>query len=122
MNNLTKQIVIKVASQNMAAAKDPRSYRFQNMILTEYGHLMISEYGVYFKLRSEHLLRLIAPDYFDADGYPNRIADAYDIDYKLSHRCMTILDRKIERDPDLQLTEWDPEIATKIATPQMKLI
>lgn len=106
MNELTKQLVIKTAKQNKAAAKEngDRSYA---LLLAEHKSWLIGEYGWKLKQRSLELFKLWQPGLFDGEYIRDHYNFVFDINVELSHITMRVLWRKVGRDPELQLNkDW----------------
>lgn len=121
MNEITKKLVIKTARQHKALAKRNDS-DFSYAVNVYHWEEMIDRFGADLKFRSLHLLSLFRPDFFDEDGYIYEFADmVFDLDRVLSWIAVRVLERKIERTPELQLHfDWN-DLPVRIADPQMKL-
>jgi len=122
MNTLTENLVRKIAKENKAMAKR-NDADFREVMRIEHWNLMLDRYGVDLKQRAMELLSITRPEFFDQDGYLYEYADmVFDLDRLISCLAVRVMQRKIKRNPDLQLqTDWG-DLPALIADPQLKLL
>ena len=123
MNELTRQVVIRVAKANKALAKK-NDISFDFKVRDEHWETLLAKYGWIMKERSLHIWRLFHPEHFDKDGDAYYIQDykgkIFDIDMELSRIVCRVLKRKIARNPELQLDDWG-DLPVQTVDPQLKL-
>ena len=107
MNALTRQIIEETIGRHKRIAKE-NGDDFAYLIQTHYWDFIIGIYGEPLKARAERLFIALRPDFADPDE-PTRLSDDWygtEIDERLSDIVMGIIDRMVDREPELQLTTW----------------
>lgn len=121
MNQLTRDLIANTAPLHKTAAAD-NGPAFREIMRAAHWDYLLDSYGVDLKKRAMALLESMRPDLFDPDGFISSQADyRFDLDYRLSTIAVQVLNRKIERDPDLQLCyDWG-DLPVLTVTPQLAL-
>jgi len=123
MNELTRVLVIKISQSNKAAAvKNGR--RFRELVENAWWDYMLDLHGVDLRARAQVIMKALRPEFFepgDDNFIRNDVDRVYDLDRCLSWVACRALDRKIARDPELQLSyDWG-DLPTLTAQPQLRL-
>ena len=107
MNALTEEMIMETVKKHRAAAKR-NDDRFRCLVRAAYDDHMIAGHGVQLKHRAYRLLEAYSPVFFDRDGYLKEFADmVFDLDRRLSWLVMRVLERRVNREPSLQLSiDW----------------
>ena len=124
MNDLTKEVVTKVAMANKAAARK-NDITFDFMVRDEHWNTLIGLHGWRLKERSLNLWRLWHPEHFELanDGHwyiKDFLPCGFEADLLLSRIVGRVLKRKIAREPALWLDDWG-DLGKVTVDPQLKL-
>jgi len=122
MNDLTRQLVLKVSKKHSTTIKNYGAGSVGLILQSAHENQLIAEYGVDLKFRAMHLFALFQAQQFDGEGYLHEFADmVFDTDALLSSIAMRVLFRRVHRTPALQLSEGWGELAQLTAQPQLSL-
>ena len=123
MNELTREIVTKVAKENKPQARKG-GFGFDSLVMSAHWDYILLEFGVDLKQRALDLWRLFHPDHFEKDGgdyfLRDYLAPFGDLEIEISERVTRVLVRKVNREPELSLDHWG-DLAERISNPQMEL-
>ena len=120
MNDLTREIVKKIAKENKRLAARNGSY-FRVAVEVEHWAEMIAIYGVPLKERALSRWRRWHPEQFDDEGYLRSYEPEFDyVELRISEICVRILERKVAHDPALRLDDWG-DYPVRLVKPQMEM-
>ena len=121
MNQLTRSLVIQTAKKYKSAAKKNDSDFGYLLGLVHWDNL-INRLGPELQSRAMRLFARYHPELFDSDGYIKSYDNqVYDLELEISRLCVRIIERKIQRDPELRLDLDYGDLPERIADPQLVL-
>ena len=121
MNQLTRSLVIQTAKKYKSAAKKNDS-NFLHLLESAHWNEIVGRYGFEIQCRAMRLIAFSRPELFDSDGYIKSYDNqVYDLELEISRICVRIIERKIQRDPELRLDLDYGDLPERIADPQLVL-
>jgi len=108
MNDLTLDLIAKVEKQNKAVAARGGPM-FKALVQNAYNDHLITSVGIALLERAHRLFRKLRPEYYDAEGYIKSYEpDVYNcIEVPIARIATGLMWRKVERDPEMQLSGLD---------------
>jgi hypothetical protein len=124
MNEITKECVKRAVKKSKRLAL-VNNDQFAYIVEKIHWDLMLAKYGWKLKQRSLELYYQFNPLVYVNMGKDGWVLDdgfpmGFDLDMRLSHKTVAVLERKIARDPELQLEDWG-DYPLILAEPQMSL-
>jgi len=121
MNQLTRSLVIQTVKRHKSAAKKNNS-DFGHLLGVAHWNEVINRLGPELQSRAMRLFARFHPELFDSDGYIKSYDNqVYDLQVKISRICVRIIERRIQRDPELRLDLDYGDLPERIADPQLVL-